>query len=308
MVWFSWIGMAAVWFVRDNWIGKVKNSYLIRGYLCNKVSENPLFMYKLNINRPMSNTDDLQDEKNTIRLEMIDVSTGKTMGVSEMPPEQLPETFEIETVLHLGEVSWSIVEAIPAKSEDFLKTKNLVLKMSRVEEVNPESILFSMSTICNTIPEVSDTKLFESGLCVLRDDDWRQHEFLNPSDKPLIDYEVKEILEILRLNEVEVDGDMRAFDKMHVRQKIANPNLQIDFEKLKTLLTVIDTGNIKLEGEEGFIENGFYLKTANSIFYGILENNLVTSFCVGLFSENTKSEINLLKKEFNLLCMDWINI
>jgi len=254
----------------------------------------------------MTLNDDSLDEKNTIRLEMIDVSTGKTMGVSEMPPEQLPETFEIETVLHIGESDWKIIEAIPAKSEDFLKTKNLVLKLSKVEKVDPQTILFSVPTICNTIPEVSDTKLFQTGLCVLQDDDWRQHEFLKVSDKPLIDFEIKKILYTQFKHRKSGDDEIPTFDKIHVREKIENPNLQIDFEKLKSLLTVIEIGNIKLEGENGFIKNGFYLKTANSIFYGILENSLVTTFCVGMSSETTKGEIGLLKKEFNLLCLNWI--
>jgi hypothetical protein len=37
----------------------------------------------------------------------IDDATGSAFATTEMPPSDLPETFEIATTLHLGDTDWS---------------------------------------------------------------------------------------------------------------------------------------------------------------------------------------------------------
>ena len=39
-----------------------------------------------------------------------------------MPIEQLPDTFEIDTTMHLGEEDWTLVEAVPSQKTEFKKS------------------------------------------------------------------------------------------------------------------------------------------------------------------------------------------
>jgi hypothetical protein len=38
-----------------------------------------------------------------------------------MPPDDLPESFEIDTTLHLGDSNWSVVHAEPQTKAEFTK-------------------------------------------------------------------------------------------------------------------------------------------------------------------------------------------
>ncbi len=110
-------------------------------------------------------------KSNTVRVQFIDVSNGNTIGISEMPPEQLPETFEISTTMHLDNEDWSVEEAIPANSKDFLQSKTLTLKMRKVEYMDPKDILYTLPTISNEIPETSNSSLFNDfEFSILEDD------------------------------------------------------------------------------------------------------------------------------------------
>ena len=44
--------------------------------------------------------DKIFGKSNKIKVQFIDSSNGNVIGISEMPPEQLPETFEIQTTMH----------------------------------------------------------------------------------------------------------------------------------------------------------------------------------------------------------------
>jgi len=58
---------------------------------------------------------------NKVSVTFIDNSTGKIIGVTEMPSADLPESFQPATTLHIGEVDWSIVQAIPDNRSDYSK-------------------------------------------------------------------------------------------------------------------------------------------------------------------------------------------
>ena len=85
----------------------------------------PLPAIKNNPKNEMGLFDKIFGKSNKIKVQFIDSSNGSVIGVSEMPPEQLPETFEIQTTMHLNDEDWSIEEAIPAHSKDFLHSMSL---------------------------------------------------------------------------------------------------------------------------------------------------------------------------------------
>ena len=246
-------------------------------------------------------------QNNKIKVHFIDNFNGQTIGVAEMDPDKLPETFEIETRMHIKDNEWTVEEAIPAKSIDFIKTKQLTLKLRKIEYMNPKDILYTLPSISNELPSTIKTSLFNDFELSILEDDWRQDEFLNQSSFPLVEIEVQNIKNIWENNKKEVDAPFNAFDKCHVRATIGEPNLNLNFDKLKRLLNVDKVGSLKLNGNDGFVKNSFVLKTETTTYYGILENQIVTSFCISNFSDKTITEIDTILKEFNLIFLNWYN-
>jgi len=248
--------------------------------------------------------DKIFGKSNTIKVQFIDSSNGNVIGISEMPPEQLPETFEIQTTMHLNDEDWSIEEAIPAHSKEFLQSKNLTLKMKKVEKMNPNDIWYTTPTISNEFPQ-TNTKTKDSEFDIsIHEDDYRQKEFLNISSLPQIKEELKAIKEIWE-NHSKKSEEYTLFKNCHARKTIGLPNLSIDFNEMQTLLNSNSTGQVIINGE--ILSNGFGLKTENTAYFGTLNYGKVVELCISQWNEKTTNEILKINKEFNLIFVDWFN-
>ena len=244
--------------------------------------------------------------KDKIKVEFINNLNNEIIGVSEMTADQLPETFEVDTTMHLGDDNWSVDEAIPAKATDFIKSKHLILKMSKIELMNPNDLLFTLPTISNEIASTVPKPLFNDFEHQILEDDWRQNEFLNKSSINLINHEIEEIKKIWKKDKKE-NISFNAFKNCHVRRTIGNPNLKLNFEDLKSLLEVKAIGSLKFIKNKDFVKNAFVIKTKETTFYGIVENNNVTQLCISEFSDNTIEDIRKIINKFDLLFVSWYN-
>lgn len=240
---------------------------------------------------------------NKIRVQFIDNLTGAIIGVSEMLPDQLPETFSVPTTMHIQENEWTVDEAIPENSGDFIKTKQLVLKLRRIEKINLQNALFTLPTISNEIPITANNCLFNDFEISIHEDDWRQNEFLKTSSFPLIDIEISKIKELWANESKQVDDKFTAFKKCHVRDTIGEPNLSFDFGELIKLLGVTKIGCLKVNGR--FVQDSFSLRTLNTTYYGSLAGDKVGQFCIATWNEDTKSEILKITNHFDLVFVSW---
>jgi hypothetical protein len=127
-----------------------------------------------------------------VKVTFIDDSTGKLIGITEMPPSDLPESFEIDTTLHLGKDDWSVVAAQPTNRTEYAKSKSLTLRLRRIELIDPSKILFSLPSICDMIPGLSDQALSGDEF-VLAEDDWRQFELVSNDLGSVVDAEIEKI-------------------------------------------------------------------------------------------------------------------
>ena len=66
-----------------------------------------------------------------VTVTFIDDATGAAFASSKMPPDNLPESFEIDTTLHLGDDDWSVVHAEPHKKAEFTKSGKLTLRLRK---------------------------------------------------------------------------------------------------------------------------------------------------------------------------------
>lgn len=242
-------------------------------------------------------------KSNTIKVQFIDSSNGNVFAISEMPLDQLPETFEIQTTMHLNDEDWTVEEAIPPSAKEFLQTKNLTLKMSKVEYMDPKDLLYTLPTISNETPRRSNSSLYNDFDYSMQEDDWRQIEFLNKSSFPHIEIEIAKIEKVKLNDSEEVNSEFTAFKNCHVRDTIGEPNLVLDVIQLNNILKTEKMGSLKISDE--FVENGFSLKTESTTFYGIIEKGIVSQFCIGEFSDTTANEIQNLVNELDLLFVGW---
>jgi len=82
-----------------------------------------------------------------VRVTFIDDATGEAFASSDMPPDNLPDSFDLDTTLHLGDDQWSLVHADPRAKEDFTKSGTLTLRLRKIETMDPKAISFSQLDI-----------------------------------------------------------------------------------------------------------------------------------------------------------------
>lgn len=168
--------------------------------------------------------------------------------------------------------------------------------------MDPNDIWFSTPTISDEFPQTSP-KLKETEFdIVIHEDDYRQNEFLNLNSLSLIQIELEGIKEIWK-NHSKKSGQHTLFKNCHVRKTIGSPNLQIDFDKLKTILNVNTVGQVIIN--EAVLKNGFSIKTENTTYFGTLQQDKVIELCIADWNEKTTNEILKINKTFNLVFVNW---
>lgn len=93
----------------------------------------------------------------TISVTFIDDASSTTIAALELPIANLPETFDRESTVRLGDDDWAVVSARPRTKPEFGGSGKLVLHLRRLEQVNPSDLLYSLPSICDRLPTVSDT-------------------------------------------------------------------------------------------------------------------------------------------------------
>ena len=114
----------------------------------------------------------------TITVTFIDETTSGTIAIVDLPTANLPDTFELETTINLGDSQWSVMHADPRSKEDFARSGQLTLRLHKIEMVNLSDILYSLPSICDRLPAVEDATPSADDL-VLAEDDWRQFELVS---------------------------------------------------------------------------------------------------------------------------------
>ncbi|MEW8495483.1 MAG: hypothetical protein AB2604_16895 [Candidatus Thiodiazotropha taylori] len=158
-------------------------------------------------------------DKSVIEVKFYEGKSEAPFAVSNVPIEQLPDTFEIDTTMHLGEDDWRVLGAEPAEKTKFRKSGklNLYLAKSEITQIDPNELLYSLPTISNDLAGVENAESLEN-VAVFREDDWRQFEFVVRNYESIIDEEFGHIKNIYE-NHREGVG----FKQLHLREKIVTP-------------------------------------------------------------------------------------
>ncbi len=222
----------------------------------------------------MNNTD--------IHVIFVDASTGEPFAQTHLPMDQLPQTFELDTTLTIAGQDWSVINAEPPRAEDFLQSGKLVLTLAKISMMNPKDILYSLPTICNTIPALAPgTTRQGKQVFEIHEDDWQQTEFISRAHKGAINAQLAEIKRIY--DEASIDnGDFLAFQRLALRTHITNPiSSEIPLGQLVAVLPEQQPyDGVDYHKEMGLIAGGFAYKLANTILYGQATDGLVQTLAV----------------------------
>jgi len=239
-----------------------------------------------------------------IKIAFIDDATGESIAVTEMPTSDLPESFVVDTTLHIGNEEWSIVDAQPMTRDAYTKSKTLTLRLRRIELMALGDILYSLPSICDAIPCVEDQQLSGSEFA-LAEDDWRQFEFVSNELAPVVDEEIEKI-RLIHENEAAEFG----WQEIHVR---ANPELPLTC--ILTLADLADSLNAPCEsvgvtfhGQRSQIANGYAFRTDDLTLYGVAPNGNVQTIALDQYADASPGaeSINRLKTIAHDLRLDLV--
>lgn len=241
-----------------------------------------------------------------VKVTFIDESTGKPFGVTEMPPSDLPESFEVNTTLHIKHEEWMVINAQPLTRAEFAKSKSLTLRLQRIELVDPNTILFSLPTICDVGPPLVSSVLSGDEF-MLTEDDWRQFELVSGDLENVVDSEIEKIRLIHEHESVEV-----GWRKLHVRSHPEHPvNCDLSLEALENALDLGGTQvGIGIRGTSSVVAEGFALRGGGMTVYGVAPSGTVKVIGFDPFASTAPNPVVLerlkqLCAAWNLVLVDW---
>ncbi len=242
-----------------------------------------------------------------IEVTFIDDSTGQSIGVTQIPSVDLPESFERDTTIHLANADWKVINARPKTRTQYSKSQTLILWIDRVVKINPSNVFYSLPSICAVVPDVSSRPLSGSELA-LAEDDWRQFELISNKLADKVDREIAKIQLIHQNAAAEV-----GWREIHIRSKPAIPIVSnIALTHLANILQVsAKPAGITYHGSQFPILDGYSFQLNDDFsVYGVAPNSKVQIIAIGQdanISPNSTSidRLQQLAHKFNLDLVYW---
>jgi hypothetical protein len=251
-----------------------------------------------------------------IHVTFIDASAQRPFAQSDVPLDRLPETFALDTTMHLGDDDWRVVKAEPITAAEFAQTGNLALTMAKVQHVSPKDILFTLPTLNNDLPRTITSTQQDQRIFSMHEDDWRQIEFVSTTYTDAIQAQIGEIRRIFDEESVQSEGFV-AFRKLYVRKAIPSPiAVPLSFAHIQRFFAANSApfDGLAIGGATDLIEGGFAFDLSGTVLYGQQrEGNVVAlglaSGTGGSTNPATLSELfAVLMQENTLSLVDWCSM
>lgn len=249
----------------------------------------------------------------TIRVNFIESGNSQPFASVDMPVGQLPETFEINTTLHIADDEWQVVGATPPQKSEFQKSGKLDITLTKPEvtSIDPSKILFSLPTINDELPAREDPASMENVL-VVHEDDWRQFEFISAQYHDEITQELQSVMDIYDNQRVE-----SGFKTLHIRKLITHPltGAQIALSALEKAFPVEHKyKGVAFNNAASTIVNSFALQTQSGwILWGQTDDDAnVSTLCLRNTQQASVSAIAGQMDAFiadnHLYLIDWVRV
>lgn len=245
----------------------------------------------------------------TVRVVFIDAETGQMFARSELPAEQLPDSFAIDTTMNLGGDPWQVERAEPLTAAEAAASGQLALTVRRIQFASPKDILYSLPTICESLPDLGHDPVGSDSF-ELREDDWRQVELISSSRSAAIRAEFDGIGQIFAEHgHRDSEGRLCGFKRIHMRSitPFAEP---LPWSSLRGLLATMDNAyhGANFRGTPNLIAGSFAYGSGPVACYGILDGDQVP--VLGLATAPGKGPVPIAAIEavlgaFDLVLVDW---
>lgn len=153
-----------------------------------------------------------------IDVTFVDADGGQPFLKLKLPLRQLPATFTGGTMLSLGKDDWGVVEAVPSNLEDIVKAGTLRLVLRKVQYVDPTTLLLTLPTVADVVPEAVTAEDASAATFRLHEDDWLQLELV-PSEVVGLAQADLEAVRVVLANERQGMG----FKRLHLRRGLPTP-------------------------------------------------------------------------------------
>lgn len=246
--------------------------------------------------------------KGHVHVEFINASDKSVIAVFDMPVDQLPDSFRIDTSLEMAGKKWSVTEAEPTDKADFTSTGKLRMTLAEITMVAPGDLLYSLPTISNDCGSPVGDTLPHDGLFQIREDDWRQIEFVSSGQVGQVELELNDIRRIYSEH-----GDGVGFREIHVRQRIPTPlkGTVLSLERLRSCFPPKrEFEAVSFRRTPGTIPTSFAWTTeAGPILWGIAsEDGAVEVLCLSPApsqAEVLADGLAKMTREAGVLLVDW---
>ncbi len=150
-----------------------------------------------------------------VHVTFVEAGSGRPLGQSEIPADQLPESFAPQTTLHIGEQAFAVERADPPTRSASIACGTLRLSLRVLVSLDPSDILMSLPTLEACAPPLGAA--CADAVC-LHEDDWRQRELIAASLEGQIQGDLSSIRTI---HETQAVGG--GFRTLHLRTQIPDP-------------------------------------------------------------------------------------
>ncbi len=228
----------------------------------------------------------------TIRVTFVDAGRDAVLDTADLPPDHLPETFELETTMQLGGKEWTVESADPVTRVDFIASGTLRLVLREIQLVDPKTILFSLCTLENTQPPLVEGEL--EGAFRIHEDDWRQHEYLAARLETEIEAELVDI------RDAQTSRKGPGFERLHVRSRIPAPFSGIELSMTALQAALGEPERRVLAIGDRVVDGGFAF-SGDAVVYGHQRDGMVTALAV----TGEIRALDDLAKSHSLVLVDW---
>lgn len=229
----------------------------------------------------------------TIRVTFIDASRNAEIGQAELPAEQLPETFELETSLQLGGRDWTVERAEPRTRPEYVAAGTLRIALREIQHVDPKEILFSLPTLESTQPALTHGNLEDA--FAMHEDDWRQLELVAD------DFDLEIEAELADIDAARETRKGPGFTHLHVRQRIPSPLGPNALTVAELAQALGNPPRRVCSINNRVVANGFAFAVGPAVVYGHTHDGMLA--CIGL--THPVSELTELARTYSLRLVDW---
>lgn len=253
-----------------------------------------------------------EKEYKRIQVSFFELKAASPFAIAELPIEQLPDTFEIDTTLHLGNDDWVVQQATPRTKAEFRKTGKVSIQLYKphTASVPLSEILYSLPTISNDFPTLVDAPSL-TNVFVAHEDDWRQFEIVSAGNRGIVEREFASIRSVLDTQRVRA-----GFKSTHLRKLLPTPLTPGDLllsELKKTAGASHEYAGVAFSSKAAVVVGGFaFCASDRSIFWGqATPSGYVIALCIRSRPEATAVESEPLRKLLTrnrLLFVDWLSL